>query len=85
MSQSFSFYDQRACEAAAAAEAATLENVRERNLRAEKTWRALADQAQKVESDRKKAAAAKQERLDREAAEAALMMQEPQPIENGVS
>ncbi|WP_340588888.1 hypothetical protein [Erythrobacter alti] len=70
MSQSFAFYDQRASEAAAQAEAATLDNVRDRNLRAEKTWRALADQALKVETDRKKAAAIRQERLDREAAEA---------------
>lgn len=72
MSQSFAFYDQRALDAAAEAEKATLANVRERNLRAEKTWRALADQAKKVESDRKKAAEIRQERLDREAAEAAL-------------
>ncbi|AKQ42751.1 hypothetical protein CP97_12940 [Aurantiacibacter atlanticus] len=71
MSQSFAFYDQRASDAADAAQAATLDNVRERNLRAEKTWRALADQAKKVEGDRKKAAAVRQERLDREAAEAA--------------
>jgi len=75
MSQSFAFYDQRAIDAAAEAEKATLDNVRDRNLRAEKTWRALADQAQKVESDRKKAAAIRQERLDREAAEAALATQ----------
>ncbi len=75
MSQSFAFYDQRASEAATQAEAATLDNVRERNLRAEKTWRALADQALKVETDRKKAAAVRQERLDREAAEAELIVE----------
>ena len=39
MSQSFEFYDARAQEAAREAREATLENVRERNLRAEKTWR----------------------------------------------
>ncbi len=70
MSQSFSFYDQRARDAADEAQQATLDNVRDRNLRAEKTWRALADQAQKVEDDRKKAAVVRQERIDREAAEA---------------
>lgn len=70
MSQTYAFYDQRARDAAAEADKATLDNVRDRNLRAEKTWRALADQAQKVEGDRKKAAAVRQERLDREAAEA---------------
>ena len=67
MSQSFEFYDARAQEAANEAAAATLENVRERNLRAEKTWRALADQALRVKADREKA---DQERLARREAEA---------------
>ena len=71
MSQTFEFYDARANEAAAEAEAATLDNVRERNLRAEKTWRALADQAQKVMVDRYKAEAVRAERRAAEAAEAA--------------
>lgn len=66
MSQSYEFYDARAREAAEAAEHATLENVRERNLRAEKTWRALANQAQKVMLDRQKA---EQERAARRQAE----------------
>ena len=70
MSQTFEFYDARANEAAAEAEAATLDNVRERNLRAEKTWRALATQAQKVMVDRSKADAARAERRAAEAAEA---------------
>jgi hypothetical protein len=68
MSQTFEFYDARANEAAAAAKAATLDNVRERNLRAEKTWRGLADQARKVQRDREIADA---ERAARHAAEAA--------------
>lgn len=55
MSQTFEFYDARAREAASEAEEAILANVRERNLRAEKTWRALADQARKVKTDREKA------------------------------
>lgn len=70
MSQTFEFYDARANEAAAEAEAATLDNVRERNLRAEKTWRALATQAQKVMVDRSKAEAVRAERRAAEAAEA---------------
>ena len=55
MSQTFEFYDARAREAAGEAKNATLDNVRERNLRAEKTWRALAEQARKVKADREKA------------------------------
>ena len=69
MSQTFEFYDARAKEAAADAEKAQLENVRDRHLRAEKTWRGLAEQARRVATDRAKA---DQERADRRAAEAAL-------------
>ena len=68
MSQTFDFYDARAREAADEAKQATLQNVRERHLRAEKTWRSLADQAQKVATDRAKA---DQERVARREAEAA--------------
>lgn len=71
MSQTYKFYNERADEAATAAESAGLDNVRDRHLRAEKTWRGLADQAQKVEEDRAKARVERQERLDREAIEAA--------------
>ena len=53
--KSFEFYDARAQEAAREAEEATLDNVRERNLRAEKTWRGLAEQALRVKADREKA------------------------------
>ena len=59
MSQSYEFYAERAKEAADEAAAATLDNVRERNLRAEKTWTALAEQAHKVKADRIKAEATK--------------------------
>lgn len=55
MSQTFEFYDQRARQAADDARAATLDNVRDRNLRAEQTWRGLADQALSVKSAREKA------------------------------
>ena len=54
MSQTFEFYDARAKDAAAEAKAATLDNVRERSLRAEKTWRGLAVQARKVKTEREK-------------------------------
>ena len=67
MSQTFEFYDARAREAAAEADAATLDNVRDRNLRAEKTWRGLANQARRVLIDRAKA---EEERAERRAAEA---------------
>ncbi len=70
MSQTFEFYDTRANEAAAEADAATLDNVRERNLRAAKTWRGLADQARKVMTDRRKTEAEKAARRIEEAAEA---------------
>jgi hypothetical protein len=68
MSQTFDFYEARANEAAAEAESATLENVRDRNLRAAKTWRGLADQARKVMTDR---ARTEREKADRRAAEEA--------------
>lgn len=55
MSQTYEFYAERAKEAADEAASATLDNVRERNLRAEKTWSALAEQAHKVKADRIKA------------------------------
>jgi hypothetical protein len=59
MSQTYEFYAERAREAADQAAAATLDNVRERNLRAEKTWAMLAEQARKVRIDREKAEATK--------------------------
>jgi hypothetical protein len=64
MSQTFEFYSARANEAAAEAATAALENVRERALRSEKTWRALAEQAQKVVVDREKAEAARRARIE---------------------
>ena len=70
MSQTFEFDDARAREAAAEAQAATLDNVRERNLRAEKTWRGLAEQARKTLAEREKV---ERERADRRAAEAEEM------------
>ncbi|QDM40517.1 MULTISPECIES: hypothetical protein [Bacteria] len=70
MSQTFEFYNARANEAAAEADAATLDNVRDRNLRAAKTWRGLADQARKVMVDR---VTSERERAERRSAEEAAL------------
>ena len=70
MSQPFEFDDARARDAAAEADSAELVMVRERALRAEKTWRGLANQAKKVERDRVKAELV---RAERRAAEAAAL------------
>lgn len=66
MSQTFEFYDARAKESAAEAEAAELENVRERALRSERSWRNLADQARSVVVAREKANREKAERRELE-------------------
>ncbi len=70
MSQSYEFYTERADQAAADAEAATLDNVRERALRAERTWRGLASQAQGVADQRRKLEREKAEQRAAAAAEA---------------
>lgn len=67
MSQTYEFYADRAREAAEEAAAATLDNVRDRNLRAEKTWSMLAEQARKVKADRVKAEETKAARIAFEA------------------
>ena len=66
MAQTYEFYCERADEAALLAERATLENVRERELRSEKTWRGLAEQARRTVEERAKA---ERERAERRAAE----------------
>jgi hypothetical protein len=66
MAQTYEFYCERADESAAHAARATLENVRERELRSEKTWRGLAEHARKTAEERVKADAL---RLERRAAE----------------
>ncbi len=55
MAQTYEFYCERADEAALLADKATLENVRERELRSEKTWRGLAEHARKTAEERIKA------------------------------
>ena len=68
MAQTYEFYTERADAAAAAAKQAKLDNVRDRELRAEKTWRGLAEQARKNVIAREKADA---ERIAKREAEAA--------------
>jgi hypothetical protein len=67
MLNSYEFCSERADHALAAAEAATLTNVRERELRSEKTWRSLAELARSTAEARVKADG---ERAERRAAEA---------------
>jgi hypothetical protein len=62
MAQTYEFYHERAEEAAALAELATLDNVRERELRSEKTWRGLAEQARRTIEEREKAERVRAER-----------------------
>ncbi|WP_432201830.1 hypothetical protein ACRAQ7_06865 [Erythrobacter sp. W53] len=50
--KSFEYFQAQADAAAAAADKATLVNVRERELRSEETWRALAEHARKVSKGR---------------------------------
>jgi hypothetical protein len=59
MSQSIAFYEQQADAAAAEAEQAQLENVRQRALRSEAAWRAMATRAQRIENERRAVAAEK--------------------------
>jgi hypothetical protein len=67
MAQTYEFYSERADEAAVLAAKATLDNVRERELRSEKTWRGLAEQARKTAVQRDKA---ERERAEKRALEA---------------
>ncbi|MGB7408121.1 MAG: hypothetical protein WA908_06405 [Pontixanthobacter sp.] len=68
MSQNFEFYDTRAKEAAAEAEKATLDNVRNRALRSETAWREMADRAKQMEQEREVARAEREARQQAEAA-----------------
>ena len=62
MSQNYEFYNTRAKEAAAEAEAATLDNVRERALRSETAWREMADRAKQMEQEREVARVEREKR-----------------------
>lgn len=57
MSMTLEYCETRALEAAAAAAEAGLDNVRERALRSEAAWRAMADQIKSVDAGRKAIAA----------------------------
>lgn len=70
MAQTYEFYNERADEAAALAAKATLENVRDRELRSEKTWRGLAEHARRTIEEREKADRA---RADKRAAESSVL------------
>lgn len=59
MSTQIDFYETRAAEARSAAEAATLGNVRDRNVRAAEAWEAMAARARRGDTFRAKQAADK--------------------------
>ena len=71
MNHTFEFYMARAKDAETAAAAATLDNVRDRELRAAKTWTGLAEQAHRVAAERAKTERAKALLREQEAAAAA--------------
>ena len=79
MSQTWDFYDERARHAAAEADKATLDNVRDRELRSAKAWRDMADRQLMIDKERVKADA---ERSARRAAEleAATMAQPAEQV-----
>ncbi|MDD3797886.1 MAG: hypothetical protein PHE36_01770 [Novosphingobium sp.] len=52
MTQAIAFYMERAEDAAKEARDATLNNVRDRALRSEAAWRAMADQARQVKENK---------------------------------
>jgi len=64
MAQTYEFYNERAKEAAVEAQNAALDNVRDRALRSEKAWRAMADRALQSAQDREKADAERAARQD---------------------
>ena len=68
MAQSFEFYTARADEARKAASEATLDNVRDRELRAAKSWADLAEHARGVAEARIKTEREKREAREAEAA-----------------
>jgi hypothetical protein len=77
MSQTFQFYAGRAQAAEAAAAEAQLENVRERELRAAKAWREMADRQLQIDNGRAKAEVDRAERIASEARDSALAAQMP--------
>jgi len=84
MAQTFEFYNERADAAAAAAKEAELDNVRDRELRSEKTWRGLAEQARKGAVERERADAERVAKREAEA-EAQLEVAEAQNDTNAAN
>jgi hypothetical protein len=70
MNQNFEFYDQRARAAEVEADKAVLDNVRERELRSARAWRAMADRQLSIDAERVKA---EEVRAERRAAELAAL------------
>lgn len=66
MSATSDFYLARAADSARDAQNTDLENVRERCLRAEAAWLAMADRLLRSEDERKRAAVEKAERIEAE-------------------
>ncbi|HEX7855788.1 MAG TPA: hypothetical protein VF503_19055 [Sphingobium sp.] len=64
MSTTSDFYLARAAESAREAQAAGLDNVRDRNLRAEAAWLVMADRSLKMETERRHQAADKATRVE---------------------
>lgn len=60
MAATLHFYLERAAEAGLAAEAATLDNVRDRALRAEAAWLAMANRVERTQTGREAVEAEKQ-------------------------
>lgn len=69
MADTYKFYVERAEAAATAAREAKLDNVRDRELRAEKTWLGLASHAKATAAQREKTEREKAERRAQEEAE----------------
>lgn len=78
MADTYKTCTERAVAAGEAAKQATLANVRERELRAQKTWQALADQARAVAMQREQL---EKEKAARQAAENAAEEAAEQPAE----
>lgn len=68
MSSTHDFYQQRAKAAEAAAEDATLINVRDRELRSAKAWRGMADRQLMIDAGKVKADAERAARREEECA-----------------
>jgi hypothetical protein len=68
VSLTFEFYDERARAAAAEADKAVLDNVRDRELRSANAWRNMADRQLVIDAERIKADAARAVRRAEEAA-----------------